>query len=359
MASFFWPATTGSVRDFLPKDRPVLMLAPMQAVTDLPFMRVMERYGGPDVYVTEYFRVHVDSTLHPWILRSITENPGDKPVFAQMIGQSIPDLVRTAKELMQYPVAGVDLNLGCPAPVVCRKDAGGGLLRNPHKIDQILAALREAIDGRFTVKTRIGFDDQEEFETLLDVFSRHEIDALTIHGRTVKERYSTPVHPDLIHQAVNGMNCPVIANGNIVDVATGRAMHEQSGAAGLMVGRGAIRNPYLFSQLRASYTGQDPKVVTRQDIGDYASLLFEETARLQRDYEPLKHVTRMKKYMTYIAVGFGEECLFRMQRMKTPEEFHQTVKEFILGAEPAPVLPPEGTKLYCGFTELLRQRPNS
>ena len=118
------------MRDFLPENRPLLLLAPMQDITDLAFMGVMERFGGgPDAYVTEYFRVHEDSTLEKHILASVDENHTGKPVLAQMIGQSIPDLVRTAKLLEEHAVAGIDLNLGCPAPVVCNKSAGGGLLR--------------------------------------------------------------------------------------------------------------------------------------------------------------------------------------------------------------------------------------
>src|SRR5258705_13231805 len=105
---------------------PLLALAPMQDVTDLPFWRLMTSYGGADVYYTEYFRVHATSHLEKPILKSITENPTSRPVIAQMIGNDIPALVRTARELQQYPIAGVDLNLGCPAPAVYRKFAGGG-----------------------------------------------------------------------------------------------------------------------------------------------------------------------------------------------------------------------------------------
>ena len=98
----------------------------MQDVTNLAFLGLMARYGGADIYVTEYFRVHAESHLEKPILRSITENPTRQPLLAQMIGNDIPALVRTARELMQHPVAAIDLNLGCPAPVVYRKCAGGG-----------------------------------------------------------------------------------------------------------------------------------------------------------------------------------------------------------------------------------------
>src|ERR1035441_9150290 len=144
----------------------ILALAPMQDVTDLAFWRFMARYGGADVYWTEYFRVHADSRLEGWILESITQNPTGRPVVAQMIGNDVPSLVRTAKELQQYPVAAIDLNLGCPAPVVYRKCAGGGLLRELAKIDAILGALREAVSIPFTVKTRIGFDSAAPFDEL-------------------------------------------------------------------------------------------------------------------------------------------------------------------------------------------------
>src|SRR5205814_6573690 len=143
---------------------PSLALAPMQDVTDLPFWRLMAAYGGADVYYTEYFRVHATSNLERHILRSITENPTGRPVVAQMIGNDIPSLVRTARELQQYPVAAVDLNLGCPAPVVYRKCAGGGLLREPQRVDSILGALREAVKITFTVKTRLGFDSPKVFD---------------------------------------------------------------------------------------------------------------------------------------------------------------------------------------------------
>src|SRR5882672_11258341 len=113
---------------------PILALAPMQDVTDLPFWKLMADYGGADVYFTEYFRVHATSNLEKPILRSITENPTGRPVVAQMIGNDIPSLVRAAHELQQYPIAAVDLNLGCPAPVVYRKCAGGGLLREPDRV---------------------------------------------------------------------------------------------------------------------------------------------------------------------------------------------------------------------------------
>src|SRR6476620_7588617 len=165
-----------ALHQLLAQPAPILALAPMQDVTDLPFMRLMARYGGPDLFYTEYFRVHATSNLEKPILQSITENDTGRPVIAQMIGNDIPSLVRTARELQQYPIAAVDLNLGCPAPVVYRKCAGGGLLRDPRSVDSILGAWRDAVKTKFTVKTRIGFDSPEVFSELLPIFARHSLD---------------------------------------------------------------------------------------------------------------------------------------------------------------------------------------
>src|SRR5437016_14590529 len=96
---------------FLCGPAPVLALAPMQDVTDLPFWKLMTAYGGADVYVTEYFRVHPTSNLETWILRSITDNPTGRPVIAQMTGYDVPALERTARGLGQYPIVARGLEL--------------------------------------------------------------------------------------------------------------------------------------------------------------------------------------------------------------------------------------------------------
>jgi|TARA_B110000908_G_scaffold76033_1_gene91550 tRNA-dihydrouridine synthase len=324
----------------------------MQDVTNLPFMRVMQQFGGPDYYVTEYFRVHADYKVEKKILRSITENSTGRPVYAQLIGQDIAALIRVAKELQEYPIAGIDLNLGCPAPVVYRKDAGGGLLRKKDHMEAIISALREAIPGKFTVKTRVGFDRHDEFPELLEIFKRHAIDTLTIHGRTVKERYQTPVHTDCIRLAVEQMNCPIIANGNIVDVETAQGFMRQTGADGLMVGRGAIRNPWLFDQLRASFSGQQPKQVTRADLLEYIETLYQEIATYAVDFDEKKHVNRLKKYMIYIVQGIDHEFEHRIRRVTTATDFHATCRDFLDNSELVPTRPPENSKLFCGFDAL-------
>jgi len=335
-------------------NRPTLALAPMQDVTDLAFMKVTEQFGGPDYYVTEYFRVYPQSRLEKHILPSITENTTGKPVFAQMIGQDIDALVKSATELQRYPIAGVDINMGCPAPVVCRKDAGGGLLRNISHIDSMLGALRDAVDTKFTVKTRLGYESPEEFLKLLDVIAKHDIDIFAVHGRTVRDRYQTPVRDTYVAEAVRRLKCPVMANGNVVDVSTGRAYHEKTGAEGLMIGRGAIRSPWIFEQLRQKYDGREVFQPRRCDLLRYIRVLFETTAAHWVEFDERKHTNKMKKYMVYIAQGLDEEFEYRMRRAQDAETFYAMCDDFLDNEDLLPTLPPERSKLFCGFSDLLK-----
>jgi tRNA-dihydrouridine synthase len=341
------------VHDLLPAARPALVLAPMQSVTDLPFMRVIARRGGPDWFVTEFFRVHPASKPDRYILRSIRENTTGIPIFAQIIGSDANAMVKEARILLRENVAGIDLNLGCPSPTVCGKSAGGGLLRHPNEIDRMIGMLRDAIPTRFTVKTRVGYADEAEFDALLEIFRKHAIDGLTIHGRTVVDRYQTPVRPHCVARAVVTLACPVIANGNVVNARAGINYHARTGASGLMIGRGAIRNPWIFDQLRAHYQQSAAPVPCGRDLLAYIEELYAELARESKEFHEVHHIQRMKKTMLYIVQGLGEEFEHAMRRMKTEEEFFSLCRGALDHSDALPDVPPEQSKLFCGFHTLL------
>jgi tRNA-dihydrouridine synthase len=324
----------------------------MQDVTDLPFWRLISSYEGADLYFTEYFRVHPDSVLDPAILKSITHNPTGRPVIAQMIGNHIPSLIRCARELQEHPVAGIDLNLGCPVPVVYRKNAGGGLLRDPAQIDGILGALRDAIDTRFTVKTRIGFEDPAVFEELLAIYSKHSLDLLSVHGRTVAEKYRSTVHYDYIARAVEVMRCPVLANGNVISAAKARFVLEQTSARGLMIGRGVIRNPWLFRQIRQGLRGEPIFVPVGRDVLAYIDALYE--MRLNPEIREVSHVQQMKKYLNYIGLGVepSGRFLHDIRRVNTRADFFRLCHEFLDHNDPMPLepfdIPFKASDFMCG-----------
>ncbi len=311
----------------------------MQEVTDLPFWRLMQTYGGADVYFTEYFRVHADSNLEKWILESVTKNPTGRPAVAQMIGNDVPSLIRTVRKLQEYPVAAIDLNLGCPAPIVYKKCAGGGLLREPKRVDAILGALRDVVKVKFTVKTRIGFDDPAVFDEFLPIFAKHSIDLLTVHGRTVSEMYRSEVHYDYIARAVEAVPCPVLANGNVYSAAKAADVLALTGARGLMIGRGAIRNPWIFEQIRQHQRGDEIKLPTGRDVLGYVSALYESVCT--PGVPEHSQVQKMKRYMNFLGLGVEPTGAFlhAIRRVTTRDDFFRVCTTFLDHAEPMPLEP--------------------
>lgn len=354
--------------------QPLTALAPMQDVTDLPFMRVMAHYGAPDYFFTEFFRVHAQSRPEKHIVRSIVENQTGRPVFAQLIGEEISHMVRTVKELLKYPIAGIDLNMGCPAPKIYKKNVGGGLLRDPAKIDELIGSLRDAVPGLFTVKMRIGFDSTENYERVLGLIDKHGVDLLSVHGRTVKEGYRSDVHYDFIGTAARTVRCPVLANGNVTSADKAAAVLQETGAAGVMIGRHAIRNPWIFRQCRErlqqvgrvipnppSSDGGQRRIKdnppyhsifqpTLADVREYVTRLYRETQT--PDIPEKAHVAKMKKYLNFVGQSVDTEGKFlhEMRRAMTETELFAVCDAHLL-TEPTKLF---ATEPYPGIIA----RPN-
>ncbi len=300
--------------------QPLTALAPMQDVTDLAFMKVIAGTGAPDYFVTEFFRVHGQSRPEKHILRSIDENATGRPIFAQLIGEDLTHLARTARALLDHPVAGIDLNLGCPAPKVYKKNVGGGLLRDPARVGEILRVLRDVVPGRFTVKMRIGFENTDNYLTLLDLINEHDVDLLSVHGRTVKEGYRSEVHYDFIAEAVRRGRCPVLANGNVTSAVAAGLIIAETGAAGVMIGRHAIRNPWIFGQCREYFAGDSVTPRTLSDVRAYVAHLYRATQ--SPDFPERAHVNKMKKYLNFVGQGVDPagSFLHDMRRTQTEAE---------------------------------------
>ena len=307
-------------------------LAPMQDVTGLGFMRTISRRGPPDLFFTEYFRVHAHSTLNGEILCSITKNPTGVPVFAQLIGENLEDMGRTVEELQKYPIAGIDLNLGCPAPRVYKKNVGGGLLRTPQKIDCLLAHLRQKVKGNLTVKMRIGFEDDRHFYDILDLLVTHRINLLSLHVRTVKGGYNSAPQYEYVTEARKKLinTCPVLLNGSISNAAEGFKIHRKFNSSGIMIGRAAIANPWIFRQFREIRNGLTPFSPTLGDLHEYLIELFEEIIKPEMKEE--KMVARIKKFLNFVGLSLNgkESFLNDMRRAVFKDELFLIFYEHLL-----------------------------
>ena len=307
---------------------PLTALAPMQDVTNQWFMQVVAAYGAPDYFFTEFFRVHETSRLDKHILSSITENNTGRPIFAQMIGEDVTALVRIAGELSKYNIAGIDLNLGCPAPRVYRKNVGGGLLRDPVQVDRILGALRQAVDLPLTVKMRLGFEDPCDMEGIIKLVNHHQIDLLTVHGRTVKDMYRGSVNYQLIGKAVEQANCPVLANGNVQSARQSIDIVHQTQAAGVMVGRWAIGNPWIFCQIRQAQLGEPLTIPTLGDVREYIDKLWLNPAVVTER----GRIGYLKMFLNYVAQNVDAEGLFlhQMRQAQTSQDLFDVCDKFLL-----------------------------
>ncbi|MGF1485024.1 MAG: tRNA dihydrouridine synthase [Opitutales bacterium] len=293
-------------------------LAPMQDVTTLPFMRLVTRLGPPDLFFTEYFRVHTQSRPETHIVESIEHHGSGKPVFAQLIGEDLFHIERTVRAIEHLPIAGIDLNLGCPAPKVYKKQCGGGLLRDPDKVDAIVGLLRRVVPGLFTVKMRLGFDSTDNFPRLLEILEGHKIDALSLHARTVKGLYRSEVAYPSIGLAAKRMSCPVLGNGNIDSVEKAQWVLDTTGCRGVMIGRGAIRNPWIFRQLAEARVGRKFFRPTLADVRAYVDLLRDACGG-GLDLPERLLTGRMKKFLNFVGQGVDSEGRFlhEMRRSNT------------------------------------------
>ncbi len=312
----------------------------MQDVTDLRFWRLLGRYGHADAYVTEYIRVYPHSRVDKDIRQDILLNDTGCPVIAQIAGEDVPSLARIAEGLQSLPVAGIDLNLGCPAQVVCRKHVGGALLKDLSKVDEILAALRARITKvPFSVKCRLGYETASDFEKLLELFSRRRVDWVTVHGRTVRQGYGGRADWDAILRAAESLNCPVVGNGDISDPVQAARMLEETRLSGLMIGRGAVRNPWIFRQIRQARDGEPVTLPTGREVLTYLYAIKEMTSIVEHSRGESAHVERSKKFLNFIGAGISGEFLYRTRRARTWTEMEAAWKQYLDMERPYSLIP--------------------
>ena len=283
----------------------------MQDVTDLAFIRTLHRLGSlPDFFVTPYFRsTPTTCAMGEENLRCIHENETGVPIFAQLAGSDPAALARDAERLLSLPIAGINLNAGCPSPLVNRHHAGAGLLRDLPRFSGCLAALRRVVPaGAFSVKCRLGWDSPEEFPRLLELLDDAAPDALMVHARTRRQLYGGRPNTDSAALAVRSLSCPVLGNGDIITPQQA-ADWLRITPAGILIGRGAVRNPFFFRMLRG---GPAP---SRAERACYFLSLSEEISRtLHTRRTPAGHCNRLKKYLAFCYPDFSPEQEYTLRR---------------------------------------------
>ena len=229
------------------------MLAPMQGLTNRALRAYFIEHVRPDVIFTEFMRVNTapaGAGLTAADLRDVASEQEGVPLVVQLVGHEREALVLAARVAEEAGAAHINLNMGCPYGRMGGGQTGGGMLRSPDNLAEVIPALREAIDGSFSVKIRTGYDDPDQILSLLPLFESSGVDFLVLHPRTVVQKYDGAADHGVTARVVRETRLPVIANGDIRSAADGARMLGETGAAGLMLGRGAIADPRMFLRLR-------------------------------------------------------------------------------------------------------------
>lgn len=235
---------------------PFMILAPMEGVGDRSFRKAMAAIGGFDEAVMDFLRVprnaHVKSLAKEYQPAEISPIP----LAAQLMGSDPELMAEMAREIECRGAPRIDLNCGCPSNTVTGRGAGSSLLKEPNVLHEVARALVKAVAIPVTIKMRSGFEDTSLFKENLLAAQESGAHYITLHPRTKAEGYGPPANWNLIREAKSILKIPVVGNGDITSVESALRMLKETGCDALMIGRGAVINPFLFHQIRAHFDGR-------------------------------------------------------------------------------------------------------
>lgn len=226
-------------------------LAPMAGVADMAFRELCVSYGATYV-VSEMVSSKGLTMCDRKSKKLLVLSDKERPAAAQLFGCDPQIMAQSAKAAMEFSPDIIDINMGCPAPKIAGNGGGSALLKNPKLAQEIIKAVVDAVDIPVTVKIRIGWDSENI--NAVEMAKRAEdagAAAITVHGRTKVQMYAPPVDRETIALVKKSVSIPVIANGDIVDGPSAAKMIEDTNCDYLLVGRGALGNPWVFSQISA------------------------------------------------------------------------------------------------------------
>ncbi|MCB0335350.1 MAG: tRNA-dihydrouridine synthase [Bdellovibrionales bacterium] len=312
---------------------PALLLAPMEGVTGPVFRELIDQIGGMDLVATEFVRITSGRQgVKPFERFTTPLQIQLMSCEAKTLKESIVHL--KAKEVL-FEHDWLDLNVGCPSKRVTSHGAGSALLLTPKVLLNISSAMREAHpEGKLSIKTRLGYNSEEDFAEILRVLADCPLDFVTIHARSKAAKYEGPIHFDKLAQAVETLPYPVIGNGDIWTPEDARSMLKNTGVRGLMCGRGAIANPFLFLDIRHG-SPVDP-VARRDALLEFArELLYKLEAR---DRKRGQHIGVFKEFAGWLSQNLliGRDFFVKIKRLTSYSEIAQALSAIRLSTTELP-----------------------
>jgi tRNA-dihydrouridine synthase B len=308
-------------------------LAPMAGITDRAFRELCISYGAS--YTVSEMISSKGLTMKDRksnLLMTIGEK--EMPALVQIFGCEPETMAEAAKKAEQTGCVGIDINMGCPAPKVAGHGGGAALMKNPNLAAEITNKVVNAVKLPVTCKIRIGWDENSinavEMAKLLE---KAGASAITVHGRTRKQMYAPPVNYDIIKDVKNALSIPVIGNGDIVDFQSAKYVYEYTGCDHIMIGRGALGNPWIFKQINAYFeTGE---ILSEPTIEEKMNIMvnhIEKLCEYKGDYTGMREA---RKHAGWYIKGMRGAAAFRREigSLENMEQLRNLAKNVINSSE--------------------------
>lgn len=297
-----------------------VILAPMAGVTDLPF-RVLCKEQGAGLLCMEMVSakaIYYGSKNTEELMKI---SPVEMPVSLQLFGSDADIMADMAKKIEEKPFAVLDINMGCPVPKVVNNGEGSALMKNPKLAEEIITKMVKAVKKPVTVKIRKGFDEAHlNAVEMAKIAEASGAAAVAVHGRTREQYYTGKADWDCIRAVKEAVKIPVIGNGDVIDALSAERLLKETGCDGVMVGRAAQGNPFIFREITEYLeTGVIPPKPTPAEV----RATIERHARMQMEEKgEYTGVREMRKHLSWYTVGYPNSAKYRqmINSMETMEE---------------------------------------
>ncbi|MEP6849580.1 MAG: tRNA dihydrouridine synthase DusB [Acidobacteriota bacterium] len=288
---------------------PPLILSPMAGVTDYTFRRLIKRRGGVGLVVSEFISVEGLTRGNPKSKRQMRFDEEERPYAVQIFGGQAARMAMGAEMAQEIGADILDVNCGCPAPKVVKNGGGSGLLRDLPRLEEILKEIKKSITIPLTLKLRTGYSDASiNVVEAAKMAEQCGVEHIQVHGRTREQGYKGLANWDLIRDVKAAVGIPVSGNGDITTIEYGMKRWRETGTDGILIGRGAMQNPWIFRQFQDVLEGREPY---QPDLTEKKSVLLEFFGMCREEMPEIVALGKMKQLAGQFTKGLPGGAQFR------------------------------------------------